>query len=572
MERHACLPLLSRFGCAILLKMIRRYRYLDLLTIGLCADDLEPRGAKESVRKGGCGQAPRNSLFPLTYICAECSPRSTDTERRAERSGMVSCHGPARGRGADGGALPRAPCNGKASDRPRGPACNKTSRAGEIFATMVGSLSQIKGVVRGGFGFWSESMVVQPGWPSQAQTGGRAVRSIPQSFDQSKNRSPEPEPAGERIQQARVIVLKRLIGMTCVVLGLAVCGLPETSRDFGCGRGRRRNAGHAGADGGRFAFSRAAEQRVCSDHQIAPLGHACNPRWTAASRRSVSAPGDHVKSGQADDVHRPAAPAGRSRRAARHRAAEEGASTTTMPLPARAPEEAVRAGIISRDVFDQAQQAYDNSKADYESASPPAKRRKSNSLTTPSARRSMGLSEISPCMWATMFPPTTMLTTVDENKDLEAYIYVPTERASQIRIGLEVDLLDTTGKMLEKVEDRFHFAAGGQHIAGHSREGSRALCTADAAQFATGQSESSVEHGAHGSGSGPGGYPPGRSKFRLCGQAAERALHRRQTPVTLGDTVGNTYSVTSGLNAGDRVIVSSTQFLVNNMPVQPLGA
>jgi len=45
-----------------------------------------------------------------------------------------------------------------------------------------------------------------------------------------------------------------------------------------------------------------------------------------------------------------------------------------------------------------------------------------------------------------------------------------------------------------------------------------------------------------------------------------------QTPVTLGDTVGNTYSVTTGLNAGDRVIVSSTQFLVNNMPVMPMGA
>jgi hypothetical protein len=45
-----------------------------------------------------------------------------------------------------------------------------------------------------------------------------------------------------------------------------------------------------------------------------------------------------------------------------------------------------------------------------------------------------------------------------------------------------------------------------------------------------------------------------------------------QTPVTLGDTVGNTYSITSGLSAGDQVIVSSTQFLVNGMPVSPLGA
>jgi hypothetical protein len=45
-----------------------------------------------------------------------------------------------------------------------------------------------------------------------------------------------------------------------------------------------------------------------------------------------------------------------------------------------------------------------------------------------------------------------------------------------------------------------------------------------------------------------------------------------ETPVTLGETVGNTYAVISGLNAGDRVVVSSTQFLVNGMPVVPMGA
>jgi multidrug efflux pump subunit AcrA (membrane-fusion protein) len=44
-----------------------------------------------------------------------------------------------------------------------------------------------------------------------------------------------------------------------------------------------------------------------------------------------------------------------------------------------------------------------------------------------------------------------------------------------------------------------------------------------------------------------------------------------QTAVTLGDTVGNTYSITSGLNVGDKVIVSATQFLVNGMPVLPIG-
>ena len=43
-----------------------------------------------------------------------------------------------------------------------------------------------------------------------------------------------------------------------------------------------------------------------------------------------------------------------------------------------------------------------------------------------------------------------------------------------------------------------------------------------------------------------------------------------QSPVDLGDAVGNAYSINSGLKAGDEVVVSSTQFLVNGMPVSPL--
>jgi multidrug efflux pump subunit AcrA (membrane-fusion protein) len=47
-------------------------------------------------------------------------------------------------------------------------------------------------------------------------------------------------------------------------------------------------------------------------------------------------------------------------------------------------------------------------------------------------------------------------------------------------------------------------------------------------------------------------------------------LVAQQTAVTVGDTVGNNYSISSGLKPGDKVIVSSTQFLVNGMPVMQL--
>ena len=77
---------------------------------------------------------------------------------------------------------------------------------------------------------------------------------------------------------------------------------------------------------------------------------------------------------------------------------------------------------------------------------------------------------------------------------------------------------------------------------------------------------------ADGGGSGAGGDAAGRAEFVFVAKQQNGAFVATQTPVTLGDTVGNTYSVTSGLNPGDKVIVSSTQFLVNNMPVQPMGA
>ena len=63
----------------------------------------------------------------------------------------------------------------------------------------------------------------------------------------------------------------------------------------------------------------------------------------------------------------------------------------------------------------------------------------------------------------------------------------------------------------------------------------------------------------------------GGQSFVFVAQGKNGHFIASQIAVTLGDTVGNNYSISSGLNAGDRVIVSSTQFLVNGMPVMPMG-
>ena len=54
----------------------------------------------------------------------------------------------------------------------------------------------------------------------------------------------------------------------------------------------------------------------------------------------------------------------------------------------------------------------------------------------------------------------------------------------------------------------------------------------------------------------------------------ESVITRRsaeEMKLKVGDTVGNDYAVKTGLKPGERVIVSGTQFLVDNMPVMPLG-
>ncbi len=42
-------------------------------------------------------------------------------------------------------------------------------------------------------------------------------------------------------------------------------------------------------------------------------------------------------------------------------------------------------------------------------------------------------------------------------------------------------------------------------------------------------------------------------------------------PVTVGDTLGNSYPVLSGLKSGDQVIVSGLQFLGEGAPVTPMS-
>lgn len=230
------------------------------------------------------------------------------------------------------------------------------------------------------------------------------------------------------------------------------------------------------------------------------------------------------------------------------------------------------AGITSREVFEQAQQAYDNTKADYE-ASVAQRKTQEEQLAYYSIRAPFaGVVGDIPVHLGDYVSSSTMLTTVDENKDLEAYIYIPTERAGQVRQGLDVDLLDTSGNLLEKTKIDFLSPQVDSALQG---------ILVKAPVHATPEilRNAQMVKARVIWGTTPMAVIPVLAVTRLGGQSfvfVARQQNGRwmahQTAVTLGDTVGNTYSISSGLNVGDKVIVSSTQFLVNDMPVMPMGA
>src|SRR6266480_7942923 len=106
-------------------------------------------------------------------------------------------------------------------------------------------------------------------------------------------------------------------------------------------------------------------------------------------------------------------------------------------------------GVTSKQNYDYAVQALDNSKADWESAKSARVTQERQlayyNLTAPFG----GIVGDIPVHVGDYVSPQTLLTTVDENAELEAYIYIPTERAADIRMGLPVQVVTSSGDLLE---------------------------------------------------------------------------------------------------------------------------
>jgi len=228
------------------------------------------------------------------------------------------------------------------------------------------------------------------------------------------------------------------------------------------------------------------------------------------------------------------------------------------------------AGVTSRDSLDQAEQAFANSKAAYESAvAQTATQREQLKYYEIRAPFDGTVGDI-PVHIGDYVSSTTLLTTVDEIAQLEAYIYVPADKAPQLKPGLPVKIYDNAGNLLETTSISFISPEMDPNLQGVlvKVEVHRTPEILRNAQMVKANIQWS---------NAPLPMVPVLAVTRIGGQTFVFTVAQQngmsvshQTLVELGDTIGNAYPVLKGLNPGDQVIVSGIQFLAEGVPVQPI--
>ncbi len=228
-------------------------------------------------------------------------------------------------------------------------------------------------------------------------------------------------------------------------------------------------------------------------------------------------------------------------------------------------------GVTSKQDYELAVQAYENSKADWESSTAARVTQQRQlayyNLTAPFD----GIVGDIPVHIGDYVSQQTLLTTVDENAELEAYIYIPTERAGDIRMNLPIEIITSRGELIESTKVNFISQQVDDSIQGILV---KAPIHASLDKFRNAQLvKARVVWG-----SAPAPTVPVLAVTRIGGQSfvyvatqADQGTVAKQRAVTLGDTIGNEYAVTGGLKPGEKVITSGIQFLIDGAPVQPIS-
>jgi RND family efflux transporter MFP subunit len=225
------------------------------------------------------------------------------------------------------------------------------------------------------------------------------------------------------------------------------------------------------------------------------------------------------------------------------------------------------AGVISKQELDNAQSAYEAAAAQEKALEEQVKQQKVELHYYRVSAPMDGIVGDIPVHVGDRVTFTTLLTTVDEPGALEAYIYVPADRAKNLRVGLPVRLLDDAGNAIS--DTRITFVSPQVETDTQTVLAKAAIENAKAKLRIAQQVRAQVSWSSH-----EGPVVPVLAVSRINGQSfvfvavnEGKGAVARQKLLKLGDTTGNDFAVLEGLKPGDHVIVSGTQFLQDGTAV-----
>ena len=225
------------------------------------------------------------------------------------------------------------------------------------------------------------------------------------------------------------------------------------------------------------------------------------------------------------------------------------------------------AGVTSKQDFDNAQSNYDAIAAQVKALEQQVEQQKVELHYYKVSAPAEGIVGDIPVHVGDRVTVTTLLTTVNLPGALEAYIYVPADRAKDLRLGLPVRLLGENG---ESVSDTHITFVSPQVETDTQTVLAKAAVENPRDKLRISQQvRAQVTWGSH-----EGPVVPVLAVLRINGQAfvfvavkEGNGTVARQKLLKLGDTTGDNYTVMDGLKAGDHIILSGTQFLQDGAPV-----
>ena len=228
-----------------------------------------------------------------------------------------------------------------------------------------------------------------------------------------------------------------------------------------------------------------------------------------------------------------------------------------------------KAGVVSKQDLDQAQTALDTARAQLQSLEAQVTQQRVQlhyyKVVTPRT----GIVGDVPVRVGDRVITSTPLTTVDQPGALEAYVYVPIERSTQLKLNMPVQIVDASEKVL--AQSRITFISPEVDTSTQSVlvkatiSNSRDLLRNSQfirARVVWGMRQSPLVPVLSVSTIG-GQY------FAFIAENQNGKIVARQKLLRIGQMIGNDYVVLDGIKPGDKVIVSGTQFLVDGAPVLP---